>query len=129
MSATAPHRVQQRRIKGFRLPPHTRSVARPHPYGNAHRVGAMAFPVLPGGVLAPAEVCLAPVLAVASHRNELLADPQTARAAREDLRGWNLACFCGPDSPCHVDTLLLIANCTDEQFAELLIPRGCPPPF
>jgi hypothetical protein len=129
VTATAPHRVQLRRIKGFRLPPHTRSVARPHPYGNAHRVGAMAYPVLPGGALAPAEARLTPELAVASHRNELLASPEAARAAREDLRGWNLACFCRLDSPCHVETLLQIANCTESQFTELLIARGCPPPF
>jgi hypothetical protein len=27
-----------------------------------------------------------------------------------DLRGKNLACWCGPDQPCHADVLLEMAN-------------------
>lgn len=27
-----------------------------------------------------------------------------------DLRGKNLACWCGPDDPCHADVLLELAN-------------------
>ncbi len=27
-----------------------------------------------------------------------------------ELRGWNLACWCGLDRPCHVDVLLELAN-------------------
>lgn len=32
------------------------------------------------------------------------------RAARRELRGLNLACFCSLDGPCHVDALLEVAN-------------------
>jgi len=33
-----------------------------------------------------------------------------AAAAREQLRGKDLACWCGLDQPCHADVLLEIAN-------------------
>ena len=32
------------------------------------------------------------------------------RAAQLELRGKNLACWCPPQEPCHVDVLLVIAN-------------------
>lgn len=31
-------------------------------------------------------------------------------AARTELRGKNLACWCNPDQPCHADVLLELAN-------------------
>lgn len=30
-----------------------------------------------------------------------------------ELRGLNLACYCGPDEPCHADVLLELANQED----------------
>ena len=33
-----------------------------------------------------------------------------AAAAREELRGKNLACFCPLSEPCHADVLLEVAN-------------------
>ena len=35
---------------------------------------------------------------------------QNRRAEIEELRGKNLACWCGPDQPCHADVLLDLAN-------------------
>ena len=34
----------------------------------------------------------------------------TVEDIRRELRGRNLACWCGPDSPCHADVLLRVAN-------------------
>jgi hypothetical protein len=34
----------------------------------------------------------------------------TVRAAREELAGKNLACWCALDQPCHADVLLELAN-------------------
>jgi hypothetical protein len=31
-------------------------------------------------------------------------------AAREELRGRNLACWCAQGTPCHADVLIVIAN-------------------
>lgn len=33
-----------------------------------------------------------------------------ASLVRQQLSGWNLACWCKPPMPCHVDVLLEIAN-------------------
>lgn len=33
-----------------------------------------------------------------------------ALVAQQQLSGWNLACWCKPPMPCHVDVLLEIAN-------------------
>ena len=37
------------------------------------------------------------------HRDQIV-------ARLPDLRGKNLACYCGPDRPCHADVLLELAN-------------------
>ena len=51
--------------------------------------------------------------AVACYREMLASDGETAEALRArlpELRGKNLACWCREGSPCHVDTLLTLAN-------------------
>ena len=95
-----PHRVQIRRIKGWRMPPNTVSVARPSRYGNPHRIG------------------FCPVCGVDHTREEALAEfkAQLAQYSEWDyerfdvLRGKNLACYCALDQACHADILLEIAN-------------------
>jgi hypothetical protein len=73
------------------LPPHTRLVARPSKWGNRFRLeehgraGAIRF-----------------------YRELQL--PDQAEAARSELRGWNLACYCKPGEACHADLLLKVAN-------------------
>jgi hypothetical protein len=93
-----PIRVQLRRVKGWRLPPNTVSVARPARWGNPHRIG-----------LCP--VCGAEHTrheAVVEFRAEL--DPIWEDLVRLDLRGKNLACWCRLEDECHADVLLEIAN-------------------
>lgn len=36
--------------------------------------------------------------------------PPTLKQIQDNLRGKNLACYCKPDSPCHADVLLELAN-------------------
>lgn len=42
--------------------------------------------------------------------NSIMPDALSIRAAIPGLRGRDLACWCGPDDPCHVDAILAFAN-------------------
>lgn len=61
----------------------------------------------------PAHMVNGDTLAVACYREMLTCEGETAnglRAALPELRGKNLACWCGLDQPCHADVLLELAN-------------------
>ncbi|WP_308259334.1 DUF4326 domain-containing protein [Pseudonocardia sp. H11422] len=88
-----PRRIQLRRTKGWRKPVGVIVVARPGRWGNP-------FPV---AELGRAE-------AVAAHRRWLLARPELLAAARRELAGHDLACWCPPSEACHADTLIELAN-------------------
>lgn len=90
----APSEVQLRRTKGWRMPPHTKKVARPGRWGNPFRVG----------VDGTAEEC------VARYAQHLEDNPELKEAAKRELRGWDLACFCKLGDPCHRQPLLRVAN-------------------
>jgi hypothetical protein len=92
-----PDRIQLRRTAGWRKPPDAVVVTRPHSrFANPYRIGHEARDA--------AE-------AVAMFRLYLLARPDLVAAARRELRGRTLACWCRPDDPCHADVLLdLIAT-------------------
>lgn len=85
------------------------SVARPGPWGNPFTIDAVMTETGLGKDAAQAE-------AVARHgrwmRGEIEADrPRPNRGEiRAALAGKNLACWCREGSPCHVDTLLALAN-------------------
>jgi hypothetical protein len=49
---------------------------------------------------------------VAAYMADLAAQPEQAAAAREELAGRDLACWCPLDQPCHADVLLHLANPT-----------------
>ena len=107
-------RIQQKRTKGWRMPPNTVSVTRPGKWGNSFRPvqTSMGWVVTRGqrGLL----YCLC--------ENERHAIEECCRcfreymtlneaiAIRQELRGKNLACFCPLDQPCHADVLLKLAN-------------------
>jgi hypothetical protein len=74
-----------------RLPPNTRSVARPSRFGNPFRCA----PTLQGRAEA-----------VAQYRVWLNEHPDLIATARAELAGYNLACYCPLDGPCHRDVLL-----------------------
>lgn len=86
-----------------------RSVARPGPWGNPFTISAVMGELGVDKDVAQAE-------AVARHgrwlRGELLgpAAPPSRARIRDELGGKNLACWCRPGTPCHVDALLTLAN-------------------
>lgn len=88
-----PVRVQRRRARGWRMPAGAVYVGRPTRWGNP-------YPVTEHGAVA----------AVARYRLMLSADVELLAAARSELAGWSLACWCPLGAPCHADVLLDLAN-------------------
>lgn len=105
---TAPLRIQLRRKKGWKMPPNTVKVDRSTQWGNPFVVGK------PGGVYT------AKVMnrrhARQLYRSVAFDNEKLVAAAREHLRGKNLACWCPPPvnpyeaDECHAAVLLEIAN-------------------
>lgn len=85
------------------------SVARPGPWGNPFTIDAVMAETGLGKDAAQAE-------AVARHGRwieghlEGPVPPPSREKIRAELAGKNLACWCRAGSPCHVDTLLVLAN-------------------
>jgi hypothetical protein len=88
-----PTRIQLRRTKGWRKPPGAIVVARPTRWGNPYPVGQHGR-----------------TQALQLHREWITNQPDMIIAARRDLTGKDLACWCPLDQPCHADTLLELAN-------------------
>lgn len=101
-----PVRIQLKRTKGWRMPPNTVKVDRTTKWGNPFVVGE------PGGPFTKKvkdrRHAYLLYKSLASDEKKLVA------AAREELRGKNLACWCPKDDPyedcCHAAVLLEIAN-------------------
>jgi hypothetical protein len=92
-----PRRIQLRRKRGWRKPANTVVVSRPGKWGNPFVVTA-DYPV---------------ESAVRDYEQWLTGDAkgmQTLAAAKAELRGRNLACWCRPGWPCHADVLLKLVN-------------------
>ncbi|MGC4855892.1 DUF4326 domain-containing protein [Micromonospora sp. DT4] len=93
--STLPRRIQRRRTAGWRMPTNTVYVGRPtrwgNPFGIDHTSASRAG-------------------AVRLFRLWLAARPDLIAAARRDLAGRDLACWCPLDKPCHADVLLAVAN-------------------
>lgn len=85
-------RIRLQRTKGWRMPDGARSVAYPTKWANPHRK-----------VEPKSE-------AVRLYREHLDANPQLVEAAKRELHGVDLACWCPLDGPCHADVLLAIAE-------------------
>ena len=99
-----PIRIQLSRRAGWRKPPNTVVVARPSKWGNP-------FPVAKSkGDLRKAGIAPDAATAVDRFRSHLLSQPALVSAARAELRGRNLACWCKLGTPCHADVLLEVAN-------------------
>lgn len=101
---SAPRRIQLKRTRGWRLPPNTRSVARPTKYGNPYRIGAPhpldGHPMSAQDTVELFELHAGP-----------MGDYEIEDADIEALRGFDLACWCDPDEHwCHARPLLLWAN-------------------
>src|SRR4051794_974536 len=101
-----PERIQLRRSRGWRKPADAVVVARPTRWGNPFVVGRRA-----DGVLVRDRAH-----SVALYREMMRGSPDRCAAARAELGGRDLACWCplvaadGSRGPCHADVLLEIAN-------------------
>jgi Domain of unknown function (DUF4326) len=89
----SPRRVQLRRTKGWRKPPGAVVISRPGKWGNPYRVSEHGLPE-----------------ALALYRRHLSEHPELVEAARRELAGRTLACWCPPDRPCHGDILLEVID-------------------
>lgn len=108
----APHRVQLKRTKGWRLPPNTVVVSRPSRWGNPWTLDIYRddYP--------DDDEARLRFMAASDFRGFMAGKwssvwPDTAAIQYPDvaeLRGKNLACWCPLDQPCHADVLLELAN-------------------
>lgn len=102
---STPHRIQLSRKAGWRKPDGAVVVARPTRWGNPFVVWPKQRD--PQGRAVMVEHV------VERFREYLQQHPdgkRIAQAAREQLRGKDLACWCPLGQPCHADVLLEIAN-------------------
>jgi len=112
---TEPRRIQRKRVKGWKLPEGAVCVTRGTRWGNPWREGTTSWTVGPGGVIDRSGTVLTRQDAVDSFRNSILASPEMVEAARRDLAGHDLACWCPVPEPgqpdiCHAAELLRLAN-------------------
>lgn len=106
-----PERVVMSRSKGWRKPPNTVYVGRPSLWGNPFRPGDKH--PRDGKPMTRSQAVGLYREAITRPGGELSRklDPRcTLKAAAAELRGKNLACWCGLDGPCHADVLLELAN-------------------
>jgi hypothetical protein len=123
-----PRRLQRKRTKGFKLPEGTVVCTRPGVLGNPF-VGpdaVKAYRAMLDGTLwsetcdgiCSGEMddypCGHDLYFVGTTRLKLYAieayDRDKILARIAEVRGMNLACYCGPNDPCHVDMILEFAN-------------------
>jgi len=105
---TKPARIQLSRKKGWRMPPNTLSVARPGGWGNPFVVGKLHERT---GVMVVDRAHAVELYREAFFfSTDKIWNSVMHRSANRDLRGFNLACWCPLDEPCHADLLLEIAN-------------------
>ena len=101
-----PTRVQLRRTKGWKMPPNTVKVDRTTKWGNPFIVGK------PGGAYTAMVVDRRHAWQLYASTAEF--NEKLVAAARAELAGKNLACWCPKDDPyedtCHAAVLLKIAN-------------------
>lgn len=104
-----PHRIQLSRAKGWRMPPNTVKVDRTTKWGNPFIPGKpIPFGTMKGCIVTDKRHAFVLYRSFASLNDKLVA------AARAELAGKNLACWCSQEDPyedaCHAAVLLEIAN-------------------
>ncbi len=77
------------------MPPNTVYVGRPTKWGNPYMGGSSGWDRLE---------------AINAYNRRVTRITEFAEAARAELRGKNLACWCPLGQPCHADVLLEVAN-------------------
>ncbi|MFE6634707.1 DUF4326 domain-containing protein [Streptomyces tendae] len=132
---TQPRRIQRRRTKGWRAPDGAVYVGRGSRWGNP--CTQIRTPALDGSeweregrlgkTSGERHAFVHPDKTITYHlvkdatreqatqmfRQWLVLMPSLAEAARAELAGRDLMCWCPPDEPCHADVLLAIANSTE----------------
>lgn len=112
---TTPTRIQLSRKKGWRMPENTSVVDRRSKWGNPFRVGKEPSHLILdvwGWSLHDPDIrgtCDTIQQTVIRFRRLIENDGHYQAYAQLELRGKNLACWCGK-GPCHADVLLQIAN-------------------
>ena len=106
-------RIQRQRTKGWRMPDNAVYVGRPSVWGNPFEIGCRYRRVngVPQRTLFDAE---APAVKTRTHavqlyREWMAAEPERTETASRVLHGYDLACWCPLDQPCHADVLLELA--------------------
>ena len=109
-----PKRIQLSRAKGWRMPPNTVKVDRTSRWGNPFTPKGYWDAGYSGSREVAIQHC------VDAYRAWMTGKPHWAYTEAfllnhpvpdvSQLRGKNLACWCREGSPCHVDTLLQLAN-------------------
>lgn len=113
---TQPSRIQLSRRKGWKMPPNTVSVARPHLFGNPFKVSDLRDCGYTGSGIQLRGRCVVAFRQWLAGSSQWWQGPESDRrraailARLPELRGKNLACWCEPFSPCHADVLLDLAN-------------------
>lgn len=105
-----PQRIQLSRRKGWKMPPNTVKVDRTTKWGNPFVVGR------PGGAFTRKVKDRRHAWQL--YRSIVFDNAELVEAARQELRGKNLACWCPLPEPyqpdeCHASVLLEIANAED----------------
>jgi hypothetical protein len=122
---TEPKRIQLSREKGSRLPTNAVKVDRTTEFGNPYCIAApmnMKMVRRWGWNISPAGQkyeCRDAEDAVQRFAHALFWDSAIHDHLRQKLAGKDLACWCEAGQPCHADTLLVIANSTPAEVAEM----------
>ena len=103
MASDQPKRIQRKRTRGWRTPAGAIYVGRPTKWGNPSYVAKLKG-------FTRAESHAAAVKAFGWWLITEGEGSQIAEAAKAELRGHDLVCWCRLDEPCHADVLLRVAN-------------------
>lgn len=133
---TTPRRIKRERTRGWRAPAGARYVGRGTRWGNPYPLGEtqVRMPAIDGSewqhegrlgktsgqrhaFVHPDKTITwhlvqdaTPEQVIDLYRRWLTGRPELVAAAREQLAGRDLMCWCPPELPCHVDVLLELAN-------------------
>jgi hypothetical protein len=109
-----PQRIQLRRSRGWRMPPHTVKVDRATRFGNPFIVGVDGSQIMCVYwfiLLVCGYLCVSQTRICLDRQNAATEALKAERAAGfPTLRGKDLACWCKPGTPCHADVLLAMVN-------------------
>lgn len=120
-------RIQRKRVKGWKMPPKTVYVGRPTKWGNpfilkdayseaAHDLSSMKIKYTdPKNEGARDWSGYATELAIINYKRYLSGHPEIVAAAKIELKGKDLACWCKIGEPCHADVLIEVIGNIHEQ--------------